>query len=156
MARRVTSPQVVNIEDLRRLARRRLPRVAFDYIDGGADGEVTLRENRRVFDDVLFRPRSAVATSRSDLRTAVLGTDLALPVLLAPVGSCRLFYPRGEAVAARAAGAAGTVYILSTLSGTRLEEVKAASSGPCWYQLYLCGGREDWRRAPGGGPAGTA
>ncbi|HXK11945.1 MAG TPA: alpha-hydroxy acid oxidase [Vicinamibacteria bacterium] len=142
MARRVTSPQVVNIEDLRRLARRRLPRVAFDYIDGGADGEVTLRENRRVFDDVLFRPRSAVATSRSDLRTAVLGTDLALPVLLAPVGSCRLFYPRGEAVAARAAGAAGTVYILSTLSGTRLEEVKAASSGPCWYQLYLCGGRD--------------
>jgi isopentenyl diphosphate isomerase/L-lactate dehydrogenase-like FMN-dependent dehydrogenase len=142
MSRTVTSPQVVNIGDLRRLARRRLPRVAFDYIDGGADGEVTLRENCRVFDDVALRPRSAVVTSGSDLRTNVLGTDLTLPLLLAPVGSCRLFYPRGEAVAARAAGAAGTVYILSTLSGTRLEEVKAASSGPCWYQLYLCGGRE--------------
>lgn len=142
MARSVTSAQVVNIGDLRRLARRRLPRVAFDYIDGGADGEVTLRENGRVFDDVTFRPRSAVVTQGCDLRTSVLGTDLALPLLLAPVGSCRLFYPRGEAVAARAAGAAGTVYILSTLSGTRLEEVKAASSGPCWYQVYLCGGRE--------------
>jgi L-lactate dehydrogenase (cytochrome) len=142
MSRTVTSPQVVNIGDLRRLARRRLPRVAFDYIDGGADGEVTLRENGRVFDDVLFRPRSAVATPGCDLRTSVLGTDLALPLLLAPVGSCRLFYPRGEAVAARAAGAAGTVYILSTLSGTRLEEVKAASGGPCWYQVYLCGGRD--------------
>jgi L-lactate dehydrogenase (cytochrome) len=142
MSRTVTSPQVVNIGDLRRLARRRLPRVAFDYIDGGADGEVTLRENCRVFDDVALRPRSAVVTRGSDLRTNVLGTDLALPLLLAPVGSCRLFYPRGEAVAARAAGAAGTVYILSTLSGTRLEEVKAASRGPCWYQLYLCGGRE--------------
>jgi L-lactate dehydrogenase (cytochrome) len=142
MSRRVTSAQVVNVEDLRQLARRRLPRVAFDYIDGGADEEVTLRENRRVFEDVTFRPRSAVATSGSDLRTSVLGTDLALPVLLAPVGSCRMFYPRGEAVGGGAAGAAGTVYILSTLSGTRLEEVKAASSGPCWYQLYLCGGRD--------------
>jgi L-lactate dehydrogenase (cytochrome) len=142
MSRSVRSAQVVNIEDLRRLARRRLPRVAFDYIDGGADGEVTLRGNCRVFADVTFRPRSAVVTPECDLRTRVLGTDLALPLLLAPVGSCRLFYPRGEAVAARAAGAAGTVYILSTLSGTRLEEVRAASRGPCWYQLYLCGGRD--------------
>lgn len=142
MARRVSSAQVLNIGDLRRLAERRLPRVAFDYIDGGADGEVTLRENCRIFDDVALRPRSAVVTRGSELRTSVLGTNLALPLLLGPVGSCRLFYPRGEAVAARAAGAAGTVYVLSTLSGTRLEEVKAASSGPCWYQVYLCGGRD--------------
>jgi L-lactate dehydrogenase (cytochrome) len=142
MFRTVTSAQVVNIGDLRLLARRRLPRVAFDYIDGGADGEVTLRENSRVFDDVALRPRSAVVTRRSDLRTSVLGTEIDLPVLLAPVGSCRMFWPRGEAAASRAAGAAGTVYILSTLSGTRLEEVKAASRGPCWYQLYLCGGRD--------------
>ena len=142
MSRSVTSAQVVNIGDLRRLAQRRLPRVAFDYIDGGADGEVTLRENCRVFDDVALRPRSAVVTKGAKLATSVLGTDVAFPVLLAPVGSCRLFWPRGEAVAARAAGAAGTIYTLSTLSGTPLEEVKAASSGPCWYQLYLCGGRE--------------
>jgi isopentenyl diphosphate isomerase/L-lactate dehydrogenase-like FMN-dependent dehydrogenase len=142
MARTVTSAQVVNIGDLRRLARRRLPRVAFDYIDGGADGEVTLRENCRVFDDVALRPRSAVVTGSADLRTTVLGTEIALPLLLGPVGSCRLFHPHGEEMAARAAGAAGTVYALSTLSGTRLEEVKAASSGPCWYQVYLCGGRD--------------
>jgi L-lactate dehydrogenase (cytochrome) len=142
MTRKVTSAQVVNIADLRRLARRRLPRVAFEYIDGGAEGEVTLRENCRVYDEVTFRPRAAVVTRSSDLRTRVLGADLALPFLLAPVGSCRMFYPRGEAVAARAAGAAGTAYILSTLSGTRLEEVKGASTGPCWYQLYLCGGRD--------------
>jgi L-lactate dehydrogenase (cytochrome) len=142
MSRSVTSPQVVNVADLRLLAKRRLPRAAFDYIDGGADGEVTLRENCRVFDDVSLRPRSAVVTKRTDLRTSVLGTEIALPVLLAPVGSCRMFWPKGEAAASRAAGAAGTIYILSTLSGTRLEEVKAASSGPCWYQLYLCGGRE--------------
>ena len=142
MPRKVTSAQVVNVADLRLLAKRRLPRVAFDYIDGGADGEVTLRENCRIFDDVALRPRSAVVTRGSNLRTTVLGTDVAFPVLLAPVGSCRMFWPRGEAAASRAAGDAGTLYILSTLSGTRLEEVKAASKGPCWYQLYLCGGRD--------------
>jgi L-lactate dehydrogenase (cytochrome) len=73
--------------------------------------------------------------------------DLALPFLLAPVGSCRLFYPLGEAVAARAAGAAGTAYVLSTLSGTRLEEVKAATPGPCLYQVYLCGGHDVAKKA---------
>jgi isopentenyl diphosphate isomerase/L-lactate dehydrogenase-like FMN-dependent dehydrogenase len=134
--------RAVNIADLRLLAKRRLPRVVFDYIDGAADGEVTLRENCRIFDSVEFRPRNAVVCSTSDLRTTVLGTDLALPFLLAPVGSSRLFFPRGESVAAREAGVAGTCYILSTLSGSRLEDVKAASSGPVWYQLYLVGGRD--------------
>src|SRR5262249_53283030 len=83
-----------------------------------------------------------VETPHADLRTTVLGTPLAMPLILAPVGSSRLFYPRGEEVAAREAGAAGTVYTLSTLSGCRLEDVRAASSGPVWYQLYLVGGRE--------------
>jgi L-lactate dehydrogenase (cytochrome) len=132
----------VNVDDLRELARRRVPRVVFDYIDGGADGEVTLRENRRAFDDVVLRPQSAVAMASVDLTTTVLGTTYALPFLLAPLGSSRMFYPRGEAVAAREAGAAGTGYVLSTLSGTPLEEVKAATSGPVWYQLYLVGGRD--------------
>ena len=132
----------VNIHDLRRLAKRRLPRVVFDYIDGGADGEVTLRANCRAFEEVVFRPRSAVAVPSCDIRVRVLGTELALPLVLGPVGSSRLFWPRGEAVAARAAGEAGTAYVLSTLSGTRLEEVSAASPGPCWYQVYLCGGRD--------------
>ena len=142
MARAVASPRVVNIADLRRLAERRLPRVLFDYIDGGAEGEVTLGENCRVFDLVSLRPRGAVAIANCDVRTTVLGTTLALPLLLAPVGSSRMFYPRGEVAAASAAGAAGTAYILSTLSGCRLEDVKAASSGPVWYQVYLVGGRD--------------
>ena len=114
----------------------------FDYIDGGAERERTMRENCRAFDAVALRPRCAVAATRCDLRTTVLGTTLELPLLLAPVGSSRLFYPRAEQAAARAAGAAGTAYILSTLSGSALEEVKAASSGPVWYQLYLVGGRD--------------
>lgn len=133
---------VFTIEDLRRRARRRLPRVIFDYIDGGADGEVTLRENCAVFDAVRFRPRNAAAMGTCDLRTTVLGTPIELPFLLAPIGSSRMFFPRGECVAAAQAGTAGTGYVLSTLSGCRLEEVRAATSGPAWYQLYLLGGRE--------------
>jgi L-lactate dehydrogenase (cytochrome) len=133
---------IVNIADLRRAARQRLPRAVFDYIDGGADAEVTLRENCRAFEDVTLRPRSAVVTGECDLSSTVLGTRVRLPFLLAPVGSSRMFYPRGEEVAARAAGQAGTIYILSTLSGTRVDEVAAATSGPVWYQLYLIGGRD--------------
>ena len=83
----VASPRVVNIADLRRLAKRRLPRAVFDYIDGGADGELTLGENCRVFDTVKWRPRSAVATPNCELGTTVLGVPIALPLLLAPVGS---------------------------------------------------------------------
>jgi L-lactate dehydrogenase (cytochrome) len=127
---------------LRRLAQRRLPRVVFDYIDGAADAEITLRENSRAFEQVTFRPRNAVANAPCNLHTTVLGTALELPFLLAPVGSCRLFFPRGECAAAREAGRAGTACVLSTLSGCSLEEVKAATSAPMWYQLYVIGGRE--------------
>src|SRR5579862_4579874 len=134
--------RAVAIDDLRRLAKRRLPRVVFDYIDGGADNETTLRENCAAFDRIVFRPRNAVANAPVNLRTTVLGTTLELPFMLAPVGSSRLFFPRGECVAAAQAGAAGTGYVLSTLSGCRLEEVRAATTGPAWYQLYLLAGRE--------------
>jgi isopentenyl diphosphate isomerase/L-lactate dehydrogenase-like FMN-dependent dehydrogenase len=143
-SRKVASPRVVRIEDLRPLARRRVPRAVFDYLDGGAEGEVTLRENRRVFEDVTFRPRHAVAIPSCDLSTRVLGLDLSLPFLLSPVGYSRLMHPGGaggEVAAAREAGKAGTAYILSTISGHRLEDVKAGSSGPVFYQLYLMGGR---------------
>ena len=132
----------INVEDLRLAAKRRLPRAVFDYIDGGADAEWTMRENARVFDDVLLRPRSAVATKECDLRTTVLGETIELPVILAPVGSCRMFYPRGEEVAARAAGEAGTIYTLSTLAGCAVGDVKSATRGPLWYQLYVIGGRD--------------
>ena len=85
MSRTVDSPRVLTIGDLRRLAKRRLPRAVFDYIDGGADAELTLRENCRVFDAVTFRPRNAVAISGEDLRVSVLGQRLELPLLLGPI-----------------------------------------------------------------------
>lgn len=134
--------RAVNIADLRMMAKRRLPKPIFDYVDGGAEDEVTMRENRRAFEEVTFRPRQGVAVPEVDLRVRVLGQDLALPVLLAPVGYCRMFHPQGEVAAARAAGNAGVAYILSTASGHRLEDVKAATKGPAWFQLYLTGGRE--------------
>jgi isopentenyl diphosphate isomerase/L-lactate dehydrogenase-like FMN-dependent dehydrogenase len=138
----VNIASAVNIEDLRQMAMRRLPRMVFDYIDGGAEREWTLRENARAFQDVLFRPRSAVATSRCDITATVLGTKIALPIVLGPVGSSRMFFARGEEEAAAAAGDAGTIYTLSTLSGCRLEDVKDATDGCAWYQLYLVGGRD--------------
>ncbi len=137
----MASPRVVCIEDFRSIARNRIPKSVFDYLDGGAEGEVTLRENCRVFDDITFRPRHAVSLPTCDLRTTVLGFELALPFMLAPVGYSRLMHPGGEVVAARAAGKAGTGYILSTISGHKLENVRAASTGPVFYQLYLMGGR---------------
>src|SRR5947208_5428012 len=104
MSRSVQPPRVLNIEDLRRAAKRRLPRVVFDYIDGGAEGETTLRENCRAFESISFRPRHAVPVPGGDIRTRVLGHDLALPFMLAPVGYSRLMHPEGEKAAARAAG----------------------------------------------------
>ena len=140
--RALRSSQVVNIGDLRRLAQRRLPKSVFDYLDGGAEAEFTLAENCRAFRDVTFRPRGAVAIADCNLKTTVLGHELSFPAMLAPVGYSRLMHPGGEVAAARAAGEAGTGYILSTISGHKLEDVKAATGGPVWYQLYLLGGRD--------------
>jgi isopentenyl diphosphate isomerase/L-lactate dehydrogenase-like FMN-dependent dehydrogenase len=134
-------PRVVNVEDLRRLAHRRLPRAVFDYLEGGAEEETTLQENPRAFREITFRPRNAVALRECNLGVRVLGHDLSFPAMLAPIGYSRLMHPGGEVAAAKAAGEAGTGYILSTISGHKLENVKAATNGPAWYQLYLLGGR---------------
>jgi isopentenyl diphosphate isomerase/L-lactate dehydrogenase-like FMN-dependent dehydrogenase len=140
-SRSVASPRVVSIGDFRPIARQRIPKSVFDYLDGGAEGEVTLRENCRIFDDVTFRPRHAVALADCGMCTTVLGFNLSLPIILAPVGYSRLMHPGGEVVASRAAGRAGIAYTLSTISGHKLENVRAASKGPVFYQLYLMGGR---------------
>jgi isopentenyl diphosphate isomerase/L-lactate dehydrogenase-like FMN-dependent dehydrogenase len=140
-ARSIGSPHVVSIHDFRPIAQRRLPKAVFDYLDGGADGEMTLRENCRAFDDITFRPRCAVAFRECGLKTTVLGLELSFPAMLAPVGYSRLMHPKGEVAAASAAGKAGTGYILSTISGHSIENVRAASHGPVFYQLYLMGGR---------------
>lgn len=140
MTRRITGLRAVNIADLRRLAQQRLPRVVFDYLDGGAEAEVTLRANCRAFDEINFRPRHAVSPT-CNFRTQVLGSEINFPVLLAPIGYTRLISPEGELAVARAASAAGIGYVVATFAGHKLEDVRAASTSPLWYQLYLIGGR---------------
>ncbi|HET6144319.1 MAG TPA: alpha-hydroxy acid oxidase [Candidatus Acidoferrales bacterium] len=139
--RSLSAPRVVNIADLRDRAQRRLPRAVFDYLDGGAESETSLRENVRAFESLMFRPRNAMAVPQVDTRVKVLGAELGFPAILAPVGYSRLMHPEGECAAARGAGDAGTAYVLSTISGHKLEDVRAATKGPVWYQLYLLGGR---------------
>lgn len=142
MANRKLCPSaVVNIEDLRLLARRRVPRSVFDYLDGGADAEVTLAENCRAFRDAIFRPRNGVAAYDCKTSVSVLGQEIAFPAILAPVSYIRLMHRDGEQGVARAAGQAGTIYAVPTISGYTMEAVKAAATGPLWYQLYLIGGR---------------
>jgi isopentenyl diphosphate isomerase/L-lactate dehydrogenase-like FMN-dependent dehydrogenase len=133
---------VANIGDLRRLAQRRLPRAVFDYLDGGAEDEITLRENSCVFSELCFRPRQGISFPECDLATTILGKPLSSPLLMAPIGYTRLMHPSGEAGAARVAGRLGLGYILSTISGHRLEDVRVASKAPVWYQLYVMGGRD--------------
>src|ERR1700690_1566015 len=126
-SRSVRSPHVVCIEDFRPMARQRLPKSVFDYLDGGAEGEAPLPENLWVFEDVTFRPRHAVSLADCSLCTSVLGFHLSLPFLLAPVGYSRLMHPSGEVEGARPAGKAGPAYILSTISGHKLEDVKSGA-----------------------------
>jgi L-lactate dehydrogenase (cytochrome) len=129
---------IVTIEDLRRGARRRLPRAVFDYIDGGAEDEVTLRANRRAFEQVTFQPRALVDVGSPDLSTSVLGQHLAVPLILAPAGLVGLFWPNGEVASARAAARFGTIFTLSTVSVASLEEVASSARGAAlWFQLYV-------------------
>lgn len=131
----------LTVEDFRRRARWRLPRVAFDFIDGGAETESSVRGNRSAFGEVKLRPKNGTRVGLPDLRTTVLGHELSMPVALAPCGMARIANPQGDLGAARAAGAAGTAFTLSTMSGHRLEDIATMASGPLWFQVYEVGGR---------------
>ncbi len=133
--------RIANVSDARRLARRTLPAVIFDYIDGAADDEVTMRENERAFEDVVFRPRMACSVPSPDLSTTVLGTSVDLPVLLAPCGLVRAMHPDSAAGIARAAASRRTVSVLSTVAGAPVAAVAPEAPGRVWFQLYSAGGR---------------
>ncbi|MGH9293942.1 MAG: alpha-hydroxy acid oxidase, partial [Acidimicrobiales bacterium] len=135
--------RIANVADARRAARRRLPRVIFDYVDGAADDETTMRENEAVFDEVVFRPHMGMGVSSPDLSTTVLGTEVALPILLAPCGLVRAMHPDAGVGVARAAASRGTLSVLSTVAGSPVEDVVAAAPGRVWFQLYSSGGRPD-------------
>ena len=126
-----------SVADYRLLAQRRLPRPFFDYIDGGAYGELTLKANQADLDALKLHQRVLRGASIIDTTTTVLGQKLAQPVILAPVGLAGLYARRGEVQAARAAAAAGVPFCLSTVSICSIEEVSAAGTAPFWFQLYV-------------------
>lgn len=128
--------RAASVEDLRRIARRRLPGGVFDYIDGGAEDERTLAANQQAFARVGFRPRVLRGISKIDLTGTLLGRPVTYPLVLAPTGFSRIADPAGELAVARAAERAGLPYTLSTLSTRSIEEVREASDGRLWFQVY--------------------
>lgn len=127
-----------NIADLRRLARRNLPRMVFDYIDGGADDEITLRNNVRRFEDYQLTWNALQDISRIATETTVLGSTTRLPFVICPTATSRLFNPAaGERAVAGAARDAGVIYSMSTLATTTVEDIAAIHPGPKWFQIYV-------------------
>jgi L-lactate dehydrogenase (cytochrome) len=134
VARRLRA--AVNVDDLRRIARRRLPRGVFDYVDGAAEDERTMANNVAAFARLEFRPNVLRDVSAIDLSTTLLGRPVAMPLVVAPTGYTRLTHSQGELAVARAAQRAGIPYSLSTMSTRSIEEVAAVSDGPKWFQVY--------------------
>jgi 4-hydroxymandelate oxidase len=133
----VALDELLNVGELEPLAQGRLAPLAYDYYASGADDEHTLRRNVEAYRELALHYRVLVDVSRPSTATTVLGTPVASPILVAPTAFHRLAHPDGEVASARAAAAAGTIFTLSTLSTTRIEEVTAASRGPLWFQLYV-------------------
>jgi L-lactate dehydrogenase (cytochrome) len=133
---------LASVEDLRRLARRRLPRALFDFIDGGAQDEVTLRRNREDFERLVLLPKVLTDVSNRSQAVTLLGQHYRSPLILAPTGLPGILWPHGAMEAARAADEAGVGFCLSTMSTSTIEEIAQASSRPIWFQLYVLRDRE--------------
>ncbi len=131
-----------DLGDLRRAARRRLPRPVFGYVDGGSDDEITLRANRAALQGWRFRPRVLRDVSEPDLRVSVLGSDLAAPIGLAPTGFTRLVHQAGECAVAQAAASRGLPYCLSTVGTATIEDVASTGLRDLWFQLYVLRDRD--------------
>jgi len=132
----------VNLFEFEELAKQSVEKSAYDYIASGAEDEITLRENREAWERIVFRPRVLVDVSKVDMRTTLFGTEISMPVILAPTAMQKLVHDEGECATAKAAQAAGTIYTLSTISSCSIEEVAEASEGPKWFQLYFNKDRE--------------
>jgi L-lactate dehydrogenase (cytochrome) len=125
------------VDDMREMARRRLPRMIFDLIDGGAEGEFTMRANREAYTHLAFRPSTLVDVSTRDLRTTVAGLDLKMPLLLAPAAGTRIVHPEAERAVARAAGRHSIPYVVTARSSFTIEELRDASDGPLWFAVEV-------------------
>lgn len=127
----------IKVDDYRILAQRRLPKIVFDFVEGGAEDETGLAHNRAVFDQVRFKPRRFVDISRRSLATRLFGRDHAAPLAIAPTGLNGMVYPKGDLVLAQAAARAGIPFILSTAASMSIEEIARGSDGERWFQLYV-------------------
>ena len=136
------SELLLNIEDYARAARGRLPKDVSDYFEGGALDEITLRENRAAWERLKLFYRVLAAVGPRDLRTTVLGQPISMPIAVAPTAFYKLACDDGEIATARAAKKAGTLFILSSLSTTAMEDVFAGAGSPRWFQLYIYKDRE--------------
>ena len=130
-------PTITNIEDLRRIARRKIPRAIYDYVERGSYDELTLEANRADLDATRLRQRVLIDVSKLSLASTMLGEAVAMPVAIAPTGLAGLVHGDGEILAARAAQAAGVKYCLSTMSICSIEDVRGATNAPFWFQLYM-------------------
>lgn len=130
-------PVITNVEDLRQLARRKVPRALFDYVDRGSYDEISYNANSAELKAIRFRQRVLIDADNRSLDTTMLGEEVAMPVAIAPTGLTGLLYGDGEILAARAAEAAGIRFTLSTMSICSIEDVRAATKGPFWFQLYV-------------------
>lgn len=128
---------LINLYDYEAAARQRLPAMAYDYYASGALDEITLRENHAAYDRIALRYRVLRDVSQRDLSTTVLGQRVSMPILIAPTAFHGMANPEGELATARAAGAARTIMVLSTLSNSSVEEVAHAATAPLWFQLYV-------------------
>lgn len=142
MSRAQEIADAVTTEDLWRMMRRRVPPIVSEYFRGGADAETSLRGNVRAFQQSMTTAYGALSFPSIDTKTTAVGHEMDVPWFICPVGSLRSIWPMADAVASKVAGEFGTVMAQSTLSGTPMEDVAAASQGSCWFQLYLCGGRD--------------
>lgn len=128
---------LLSIDDFRRAAQRRLPKSIFEFIDGGAEDEITLRENRLAFERRRIVPRILTDVAEPDITAAVFGAPTAAPLVISPMGSCMLAWPEADIAIARAATALGIPYTMSTMSTTSIERMRKAVDGPLWFQLYV-------------------
>ena len=138
--------EMLTVEEVIQEARRRLFQGAWDYLVGGSESETTLRRNRSAFDRIALRPRVLVDVSKVDPSASLLGHNLRIPVILAPIGSLEVFDPDAGVGSTKAAGQFGTVHVVSSVTQPALEETAAATDAPKIYQLYLRGDWE-WRKA---------
>jgi len=129
--------RAINIADLREIARHRIPGFVFEYVEGGAEDEVTLRGNREALEALRFVPRTLVHTTGRHQRTTLLGQEIPTPLVVAPTGGNGLLYPQGDSCLARAAAALGIPFCLSSVSTTRLEDIATHAGGRLWMQLYV-------------------